>query len=100
MVSAASPCSASSSGAAATTPLLVRPARWPGLRRASTLQTVQRSVKLYDVQLSDAGARMSHVALFHSVLGARPGMIEAAERLRAAGHEVKVVDQYDGRVFD
>lgn len=43
---------------------------------------------------------MSQVALFHSVLGVRPGMIEAAERLRAAGHEVEVVDQYDGRVFD
>jgi dienelactone hydrolase len=25
---------------------------------------------------------------------------DAAERLRAAGHEVLVVDQYDGRVFD
>jgi dienelactone hydrolase len=43
---------------------------------------------------------MSQVALFHSVLGVRPGVIEAAERLRGAGHEVKVVDQYDGRVFD
>lgn len=27
-------------------------------------------------------------------------MIDAAERLRAAGHAVEVVDQYDGRVFD
>jgi dienelactone hydrolase len=43
---------------------------------------------------------MSQVALFHSVLGVRPGMIEAAERLRTAGHEVEVVDQYEGRVFD
>lgn len=43
---------------------------------------------------------MSQVALFHSALGVRPGGIDAAERLRAAGHDVEVVDQYDGRVFD
>jgi dienelactone hydrolase len=40
------------------------------------------------------------IALFHSVLGVRPGVLDAAERLRAAGHEVRVVDQYDGQVFD
>jgi dienelactone hydrolase len=43
---------------------------------------------------------MGHVVLFHSVLGVRPGVMDAAERLRGAGHEVEVVDQYDGRVFD
>jgi dienelactone hydrolase len=43
---------------------------------------------------------MSQIALFHSVLGVRPGMLDAADRLRAAGHAVEVVDQYDGRVFD
>ena len=43
---------------------------------------------------------MSTVALFHSVLGVREGVTDAAARLRAAGHEVLVVDQYDGRVFD
>lgn len=43
---------------------------------------------------------MTQVALFHSVLGVRPGIHDAAERLRAAGHEVLVVDQYEGRVFD
>ncbi len=43
---------------------------------------------------------MSRVALFHSVLGVRPGVLDAAERLRAAGHEVEVVDQYDGRAFE
>jgi dienelactone hydrolase len=43
---------------------------------------------------------MTHIALFHSVLGVRPGVLEAADRLRAAGHDVRVVDQYDGRVFD
>ncbi|MBM7805912.1 dienelactone hydrolase [Geodermatophilus bullaregiensis] len=43
---------------------------------------------------------MTTVALFHSVLGVRPGVTDAADRLRTAGHEVVVVDQYDGRVFD
>jgi dienelactone hydrolase len=43
---------------------------------------------------------MAQIALFHSVLGVRPGVLDAAERLRAVGHDVRVVDQYDGRVFD
>ncbi len=43
---------------------------------------------------------MSQIALFHSVLGARPGIGDAAERLRQAGHEVRIVDQYEGRVFN
>lgn len=43
---------------------------------------------------------MTSIAIFHSVLGVRPGVLDAAARLRAAGHEVFVVDQYDGRVFD
>jgi dienelactone hydrolase len=40
------------------------------------------------------------IALFHSVLGLRPGFLEAAEMLRSHGHTVHVIDQYDGRVFD
>lgn len=43
---------------------------------------------------------MTTIALFHSVLGVRPGIVAAADRLRAAGHDVHVVDQYGGRVFD
>jgi dienelactone hydrolase len=43
---------------------------------------------------------MTSIALFHSALGVRPGISEAAARLRAAGHQVSVVDQYDGLVFD
>lgn len=43
---------------------------------------------------------MTEIALFHSVLGRRPGIDDAAEVLRTAGHEVLVVDQYDGEVFD
>jgi dienelactone hydrolase len=42
---------------------------------------------------------MTRIALFHSVLGVRPGVRDAAERLGAAGHEVTIVDQYGGRVF-
>ena len=44
--------------------------------------------------------RMTDIALFHSVLGVRSGVAVAADRLRAAGHHVLVVDQYAGRVFD
>lgn len=44
--------------------------------------------------------RMTNIALFHSVLGVRPGVAVAADRFRAAGHDVLVVDQYAGRVFD
>ena len=43
---------------------------------------------------------MASVAVFHSALGVRPGLLEFAEKLRKAGHEVRVVDQYGGRVFD
>jgi dienelactone hydrolase len=43
---------------------------------------------------------MTNIALFHSALGVRPGITEAADLLRGAGHEVLVVDQYDGLVFD
>ena len=40
------------------------------------------------------------IALFHSVLGVRPGIHDAAAVLRNTGHEVLVVDLYDGKVFD
>jgi dienelactone hydrolase len=43
---------------------------------------------------------MVGVAVFHSVLGVTPGLLEFAEDLRNAGHNVTVPDQYDGRVFD
>lgn len=43
---------------------------------------------------------MASVALFHSVLGVRPGVFAAADALRSHGHTVHVVDQYDGQVFD
>ena len=43
---------------------------------------------------------MSKIALFHSVLGVRSGVVDAADRLRSEGHDVEIVDQYDGLVFD
>ena len=45
-------------------------------------------------------AGMTSIALFHSVLGVRHGVLDAANRLRSAGHDVRVVDQYEGRIFD
>lgn len=43
---------------------------------------------------------MAEVVMFHSVLGLRPGVIAAADRLRAAGHTVHTPDLFDGEVFD
>lgn len=43
---------------------------------------------------------MADIAIFHSVLGLRPGVLDAARRFTEAGHNVLVVDQYDGEVFD
>lgn len=43
---------------------------------------------------------MTTILLFPSVLGVRPGIGAAADLLRDAGHEVHVVDLYDGQVFD
>ena len=43
---------------------------------------------------------MATVVLFHSVMGVTPGLAESAEMLRSNGHEVHVIDQYDGRTFD
>ncbi len=43
---------------------------------------------------------MTTVALFPSVLGIRAGVLDAADRLRRDGHEVLVVDLYEGRTFD
>ncbi|MET9360948.1 dienelactone hydrolase family protein [Streptomyces sp. NPDC006632] len=41
-----------------------------------------------------------NIMLFHSVYGLRPAVQEAAERLRAAGHEVHVPDLYEGRTAE
>lgn len=38
--------------------------------------------------------------MFHSVYGLRPAVHQAAERLRAAGHEVVTPDLFEGRTFE
>lgn len=43
---------------------------------------------------------MSDILLFHSLLGLRAGVLEAADRLRAAGHSVHTPDFFAGRTFD
>lgn len=40
------------------------------------------------------------IILFHSVYGLRPAVTAAAERLRAAGHQVHVPDLYEGQTAD
>jgi len=39
------------------------------------------------------------IVLFHSAYGLRPGVLQFAEKLRAAGHTVHTPDLYDGEVF-
>ncbi|MFD3585082.1 dienelactone hydrolase family protein [Streptomyces sp. NPDC058683] len=41
-----------------------------------------------------------NIMLFHSTYGLRPAVREAADRLRAAGHEVWTPDLFEGRTFD
>jgi dienelactone hydrolase len=44
---------------------------------------------------------MAEIALFHSVLGPRAGVTDAADRMRAAGHTVRTPDLYRGEAcFD
>ncbi len=43
---------------------------------------------------------MTQIVLFHSVLGLRPGIHDAADRLRADGHDVFVPDLLGGQTFD
>jgi dienelactone hydrolase len=63
------------------------------------LYNVQLSCTMYNM-MNDKSTHRSQIALFHSVLGVRPGIDDAARRLSGGGHQVHVVDQYDGRVFD
>jgi dienelactone hydrolase len=43
---------------------------------------------------------VAEIAVFHSVLGVRPGVLDAARRLTEAGHDVLVADLFEGEVFD
>ncbi|MBI0379610.1 dienelactone hydrolase family protein [Streptomyces albiflaviniger] len=47
-----------------------------------------------------AVAGTSTIVLFHSAYGLRPAVHEAADRLRAAGHEVVVPDLYEGETAE
>ncbi|MFD7493287.1 dienelactone hydrolase family protein [Streptomyces sp. NPDC059832] len=41
-----------------------------------------------------------NIMLFHSTYGLRPAVHAAADRLRAAGHEVQVPDLFEGHTFE
>ncbi|MEW2084760.1 dienelactone hydrolase family protein [Streptomyces sp. NPDC005283] len=41
-----------------------------------------------------------NIMLFHSVYGVRPAVHAAAERLRAAGHQVRVPDLFEGQTAE
>ncbi|MEU6392637.1 dienelactone hydrolase family protein [Streptomyces sp. NPDC046939] len=41
-----------------------------------------------------------NIMLFHSTFGLRPAVEAAADRLRAAGHEVWTPDLFEGKTFD
>ncbi|MEU9299497.1 dienelactone hydrolase family protein [Streptomyces sp. NPDC048269] len=41
-----------------------------------------------------------NIMLFHSTYGLRPAVHAAADRLRAAGHQVQVPDLFEGRTFE
>ncbi|MEU9059944.1 dienelactone hydrolase family protein [Streptomyces sp. NPDC048430] len=41
-----------------------------------------------------------NIMLFHSIYGLRPAVHASAERLRAAGHEVRVPDLFEGHTFE
>jgi dienelactone hydrolase len=42
---------------------------------------------------------VAKLMLYHSIMGLRPAILEAAERLRSRGHEVAAPDLIDGAVF-
>ncbi|MER5831948.1 dienelactone hydrolase family protein [Streptomyces sp. NPDC002130] len=43
---------------------------------------------------------LMNIMLFHSTQGLRPAVLRAADRLRAAGHEVWTPDLFEGHTFD
>jgi dienelactone hydrolase len=55
-----------------------------------------------DTDLDDSGRTltMAEVLLVHHIQGRTKGVLELADRLRAAGHVVHTPDLFDGRTFD
>lgn len=43
---------------------------------------------------------MTNIAMFHHALGATPGLRAIANELREAGHDVTMVDLFDGNTFE
>lgn len=70
----------------------------PGPTVTGTMGTLRSTYR--EVSPVTAPTASSTVVLFHSTYGARPAVHAAAERLRAAGHEVHVPDLFDGRSVD
>ncbi|MCC9308930.1 dienelactone hydrolase family protein [Kitasatospora sp. RB6PN24] len=54
----------------------------------------------YPSTSQEVRATVAQILLLHSVYGLRPAVHAAADRLRAAGHQVTVPDLYDGKAFD
>jgi dienelactone hydrolase len=65
-----------------------------GSRARITLRAgMRRRYAVADKQLEN---RVAEIVLLHSILGPRPAVTEAAERLRSAGHVVHVPDLFEG----
>jgi dienelactone hydrolase len=67
------------------------------------IELARDHVVLYDRVMIDRSDRppthAPEIALFHSVLGLRPGVLQWAARLRGAGYVVHTPDLYGGEVF-
>jgi dienelactone hydrolase len=72
---------------------------WENAQGPVDLELLMEGLGAEDVVLV-GGVAMAEVVMFHSVLGLRPGVLGAAERLRSAGHTVHTPDLFEGEVFD
>jgi dienelactone hydrolase len=87
---------------------LVWPIRWrrlrrprirPALRAAEAVEAPFGSSAIGALDSRDIAAgsqTVAEIVLFHSALGLRPGVVSAADRLRAAGHTVHTPDLFEG----
>jgi dienelactone hydrolase len=72
---------------------------WEDAKRPVNLGSLTEVLGAGDVVFV-GGVAMAEMVMFHSVLGLRPGVLAAAEQLRAAGHTVHTPDLFEGDVFD